>query len=1154
MKKLVKMFVIFIVFFAMYPVAKAQEKADKVDMALDQSGTYLWYKGDRPMEVYLALDEVAIFQDSSRKLTAAEIETMLQDNSPQARITKANDFVIYLTIPSEGNKTRLTEKLSLFKEELGSRAGSPVFYPGPRKNSESRMALTGEIIIHFASDWDKKTITSWANVRGLTIIKNFSFSPQTYLISGPEGLESLNLANEIYLSGEVVYAYPNWLKTMPTRAIPDDTLFNDQWHLRNTGQGGGTVGEDVNIVNVWDTYRGTTDEVIAIVDDGLEIAHEDLSPNVLAGYSWDYVGGDADPTGGRHGTCVGGVAAARGFNTQGVCGAAPWAALVGHRLLGAGTDTNEADALTRNNQILDIYSNSWGPSDDGARLEGPGPLTEAALLEGITNGREGLGSIYVWAGGNGYDADNSNYDGYANSRYTIAVAASTNYGDRSYYSEAGANILVNTPSNGGSLGIMTTDRSEPGQGYAPSSAYYDNFGGTSSSAPLAAGIIALMLEANPNLTWRDAQIILAVTAEKNDPTDSDWATNGAGYPINHKYGFGRVDALAAVAAAETWTNVGPEVSVEDSSNPNLPIPDNDPVGVSDTIIISDNLSVEYVEIYFSAADHTYWGDLQVELISPDGTVSILAEGQHSVSTSYAYDNWRFGSARHLGESSQGTWTLSVKDIWSGDTGTFQSWTLKIYGEDKSAYVVNMTEMPWHENIASYYSTGAAVCQMILNYIREGAGEPLLTQDEIYEYGRDPLPYDGTELNADQVDKTLGHFDPYDYLVSNSYDIYDSLSDGNPYQGYNYSVDTYTVSSLNEYMRDICHWMDYEVTQESWWWGGDLVARPNTPAAVPIFGDTQGYNHWVAVKGFAASADPCPEPQTDPWNTPDFTVYGFWMKDPQVSGIGMNTYKTAAECEATYFKALSTSDAYNGKFLQVAEPPAEMSNAYVQIQEPSPNLANLEFAGIDVGAETTSRYSPASSSGYGKEPLLEKKSWRDLVDPRLLSDPEVLDAFEDTRMGASVLVRSLDKGRDYYLVPFRKQDKQAWRNYWRNFTATGVIILDAQEGYFREATWTKDPQVFLPVNKFYALWLIEKYLWYKGNARLIHYVRNSRDTAELVWEAGGYSPSPYQPYWMVNINGITWYVTQNGEIPDAEKALNALVESLGQKPHSRFRRK
>jgi len=650
-----------IIFISLYPVAKAQEKAGKVDMALDQSGTYLWYKGDRPMEVYLALDEVAIFQDSSRKLTAAEIETMLQDNSPQARITKSNDFVIYLTIPPEGNKTRLTEKLSLFKEKLGSRAGSPVFYPGPRKNSESRMVLTGEIIVRFSPDWNEKKITSWAKTRGLTIVKNFSFSPRTYLISGPEGLENLNLANEIYLSGEVVYAYPNWLKTMSTRALPDDTLFNNQWHLQNTGQGGGTAGEDVNIINVWDTYRGTTDEVIAIVDDGLEIAHEDLSPNVLAGYSWDYVGGDSDPTGGHHGTCVGGVAAARGFNTQGVCGAAPWAALVGHRLLGAGTDTNEADALTRNNQILDIYSNSWGPTDDGARLEGPGPLTEAALLEGITNGREGLGSIYVWAGGNGYDADNSNYDGYANSRYTIAVAASTNYGDRSPYSEAGANILVNTPSSGGSLGIITTDRTGS-SGYGPEN-YYNNFGGTSASAPLAAGIIALLLEANPNLTWRDLQQILATTAEKNDPSDSSWTTNGAGYPVSHYYGFGRIDALAAVAAAETWVNVGPEVSAEDSSSPSLPIPDNDPVGVSDTITISDDFNIEYVEVYFSAANHTYWGDLQVELTSPDGTVSILAEGQHSVSTSYAYDNWRFGSARHLGESSQGTWTLTVKDIW-----------------------------------------------------------------------------------------------------------------------------------------------------------------------------------------------------------------------------------------------------------------------------------------------------------------------------------------------------------------------------------------------------------------------------------------------------------------------------------------------------------
>lgn len=180
------------------------------------------------------------------------------------------------------------------------------------------------------------------------------------------------------------------------------------------------------------------------------------------------------------------------------------------------------------------------------------------------------------------------------------------------------------------------------------------------------------------MTWRDIQHILIETAEKNDPNDAGWATNGAGHPINHKYGFGRVDAQAAVTTALTWTSAGDETNAEAGSSPNFSIPDNDPTGVSDTVYIPDYIIAEFVEVYFTAADHTYWGDLEVTLVSPSGTESVLSES-HSSGGSYTYNNWRFGSVRHFGESCLGYWTLRVKDLQARDTGTFQSWTLKIYG-------------------------------------------------------------------------------------------------------------------------------------------------------------------------------------------------------------------------------------------------------------------------------------------------------------------------------------------------------------------------------------------------------------------------------------------------------------------------------------------
>lgn len=479
---------------------------------------------------------------------------------------------------------------------------------------------------------------------------------------------------------------------------PSDPLFPHQWHLKNTGQGGGTAGADINVEPVWTEFRGSPNEVVAVVDDGLEIGHEDLAANVIAGVSYNYVDGTSDPTpvetSDSHGTSVAGVAAARGFNGLGVAGVAPAAGLVGFNFLQNQLLSNETDALSRSNQVVDIYSNSWGPADGGYSF-GPMPaVVEATLASGVRNGRNGLGSVYVWAAGNGYGADNSNYDGYANSRYVIAVSASTNTGAHAVYSEPGANILVNAPSNGGTLGIMTTDLGGaagcnpgtvlPGCGPNPiaDQNYTAFFGGTSSAAPAVSGVVALMLEANPALGWRDVREILAVTADQNSPNDGSWTSNGAGFHVSHTLGFGRVNAQAAVAAARTWTNLGTEVSASGSAAPAAPIPDAPGFNVfgppvESTVEIADNIRVESAEVVFTSHDHTYWGDLEIVLRSPAGTESILAESH--ASDPGPYNAWKFSSARHLGELALGAWTLTVRDGGPQDVGTFDSWTLRVYG-------------------------------------------------------------------------------------------------------------------------------------------------------------------------------------------------------------------------------------------------------------------------------------------------------------------------------------------------------------------------------------------------------------------------------------------------------------------------------------------
>ncbi|MCU0499538.1 MAG: S8 family serine peptidase [Anaerolineae bacterium] len=464
-----------------------------------------------------------------------------------------------------------------------------------------------------------------------------------------------------------------------TRQSFTDPLYPNQWHLRNTGQGGGRVGEDANVVAAWNNGYDGSGVVVSSVDDGVWITSPDLIPNYSAFGSYDYVGRDGDPSGGSHGTAVAGVMAAS-ENTECGVGAAYNATVTGIRLLGAGTDANEAAALNYQFNFNQIYNNSWGPSDDGQNLTAPGPLTLQALVNGITNGRNGRGSIYVWAAGNGGSTDNVNGDGYANSVNVIAVGASTNTGARSSYSEPGAAMLINAPSNGGTLGITTTDG--PGStGYTTGNCT-STFGGTSSAAPLAAGVIALMLDANPNLTARDVQHILVRSAEKNDPTNADWRINGAGFNINHNFGFGRVDAGAATQLAAGWVTVAPKTTLSSQVfSVNTAIPDGTRSGpgtpVTRSITVSNDLVLEHVEIVFSA-NHTWRGDLEVTLTSPRGTVSRMIYGRTN-DRNDNYVSWRMMTVRNWGERSNGTWTISVRDTARSDVGTFVSWQLILHG-------------------------------------------------------------------------------------------------------------------------------------------------------------------------------------------------------------------------------------------------------------------------------------------------------------------------------------------------------------------------------------------------------------------------------------------------------------------------------------------
>lgn len=479
-------------------------------------------------------------------------------------------------------------------------------------------------------------------------------------------------------------------------AVGTDPLYGDQWHLKNTGQAGGTAGQDVNVEPVSRKGAGVR---IAVVDDGLEIGHEDLASNVAANsLSYNYLNGGSDPTSGEHGTSVAGIAASRDLNGLGGSGVAPRANMVGYNLLQNFTDSNSADAMTRGSPNVHISTNSWGPLDGYGTLAASSTVWRTAINAGLNSGRNGSGIIYTFAAGNGgrtlndVNIDNSNYDGFANNRGVMAICAVGDDGLKADYSERGANLWVCAPSEGrANHSITTTDRSST-LGYNVTGAapdysninYTNTFNGTSAATPLAAGVIALMLEERPSLGWRDVRLILAETARKNDATDAEWTTSTTTpvYNFNHKYGFGVIDAQAAVNRAMTWPiNVGPEVTfTSPSAAPNRAIPE-DNNGVRSTITVANSLitKIEFIEIIFSAS-HARSEDLEVRLTSPSNTFSILAERHLCVRDGCTgYNAWVFGTARHLGEAADGDWTLTVKDLATPDTGTFQSWSLKFYG-------------------------------------------------------------------------------------------------------------------------------------------------------------------------------------------------------------------------------------------------------------------------------------------------------------------------------------------------------------------------------------------------------------------------------------------------------------------------------------------
>ncbi len=418
-----------------------------------------------------------------------------------------------------------------------------------------------------------------------------------FILQAPDARRAARDAGRLAAQPEVLASYPVVRQAAvlhgPYAPPPDDPYFIYQWYLEQRNANGAVTGPDLNVRAAWPYTRGEG-VVVAVADVGVELVHPDLAPRVAGGLNHNF--SDSSTNGqpfGRsaswaHGTEVAGLIAADGVNQSGMIGAAPGAQLASWVIFDASvtlvSDEQLMDMYQFASNVVSVQNHSWGHNLE--TQEAPTLLEQIGISNAITFGRDGRGVVMVRSGGNlRTRGGNANDDGYLSDPRVLTVAATRVDGRVAGYSEPGACVLVAAP--GGETGFPTlfttdllgTDGVNPIQFLPPnqdlSNYAFDAFGfsGTSASAPLVSGVVALMLSANPNLTYRDAQQILTLASRHFDLADPDVVTNGAGFRVSHNVGFGVPDAGQAVWLARGWSNRPPLTRITLTATNVAAIPD-----------------------------------------------------------------------------------------------------------------------------------------------------------------------------------------------------------------------------------------------------------------------------------------------------------------------------------------------------------------------------------------------------------------------------------------------------------------------------------------------------------------------------------------------------------------------------------------------------
>ncbi|PZO44029.1 MAG: peptidase S8 [Shackletoniella antarctica] len=668
----------------------------------------------------LLLEKVA-GRFTTRLADPADLEAVQQRLNPVAVRAVAGGQLVEWQVP----ETALESTLALARQNASVLFASHVYRLAD--SPQTWVYLTDQLTVQFAPDLAAPAVEAILGGLGLAIEKSLVGIPNTFVVKVTRlATENpIKLANRLMASTAVLAAEPNLAIEMESLYRPTDDRYPQQWHLFHNGGANLAAGSHIFAEAAWDTTRGARSVVIAVSDDGFDLNHPDLQGVGKLVAPVDLQDRDAVPLPTRqnenHGTAVAGLAIGE-ENATGIVGVAPGCAFLPIRTTGFiddGAIEQLFDEAVR--RVADVIVCSWSAAANYF------PLTlrqTNAITRAATTGRSGKGCVIVFSAGNANRPLSGTINetqwpqnalsgptrwlsGFAIHPDVIAVSASTSLGAKAAYSNWGEHIAVAAPSNNAppsialprvgnvttgpplrqfqpGLGMVTSDRTQ-GAGYSGDN-FTNAFGGTSSACPVVAGVVGLMLSANPNLTARQVREILQGTADKivDRNPDPQLGLQYGTYDANgHSqwFGYGKVNAAAAVREAQRRAFVGRQMgrAVQQQNQTAQAIPDNQPNGVESSVAVAATGTVTDIQVQVSI-DHEFLGDISLTLVAPGGA-TVLLQGrtlgrQRELRHTYSLQTTPV-LTRLIGQPAQGTWRLRAVDGATGATGTLRSWGLTL---------------------------------------------------------------------------------------------------------------------------------------------------------------------------------------------------------------------------------------------------------------------------------------------------------------------------------------------------------------------------------------------------------------------------------------------------------------------------------------------